>query len=73
MASFRSLTADRRPFHEFRAKARNSAETRKEKFSAAVDLHVFEWLDAAVQGGEVSGIQSIEALEAQSKGAVRVM
>ncbi|EUC29506.1 hypothetical protein COCCADRAFT_106345 [Bipolaris zeicola 26-R-13] len=73
MASFRSLTADRRPFHEFRTKSRNSAESRKEKSYGVVNLHVFEWLDSAVQGKELGGIQSIEALEAQSKGAVRVI
>ena len=66
MASFRGLTADRRPFDEFKTRARGMPVT-------AIALDLFEWAEAATHGEERVGIRSIEELEAQSTGAVRVM
>lgn len=73
MVSFRSLTADRRPFHAFRARVEISANPKHEKFSAPLHLQVFQWLDAAAHGEEINDIRSVEELNVQSRGAVRVM
>ena len=73
MASFRSLTADRRPFDAFRARVQASTNLNGEKYSTPLSLHVFEWPDGSTHGEEISDINSVEELSAQSSGAVRVM
>ena len=73
MVSFRSLTADRRPFDAFKARVRNSANPKHEKFRAPLDLQVFQWLEATAHGEAINDISSVEELNAQSRGAVRVV
>ncbi|KAH7392943.1 hypothetical protein BKA66DRAFT_547318 [Pyrenochaeta sp. MPI-SDFR-AT-0127] len=73
MASFRSLTADRRPLEEFKAKVPKSVPGKRDASNANIPLHVFEWSQSTPDGVEISGLRSVEELESRSQGVVRVI
>ncbi|CAA9963898.1 hypothetical protein P3342_009728 [Pyrenophora teres f. teres] len=69
MASFRSLTADRRPFKEFRNRTPKVGPAKH----GGIDLHLLEWCADAAPGREKNGLRSIGQLERESRGTVRVI
>ncbi|RMZ67226.1 corA-like mg2+ transporter domain-containing [Pyrenophora seminiperda CCB06] len=69
MASFRSLTADRRPFDEFRARTPKVGPAQH----GGIDLHLLEWCANTAPGREENGLRSIQELETESRGTVRVI
>jgi hypothetical protein len=73
MTPFRSLTANRRPFEEFKARMPKAETTKDDAIRPGMDLHLFEWSGNNTEGREKSGLRSAVELEAQSEGAVRVM
>lgn len=73
MASLRGLAADRQPLEEFKARARRFPEKQGDTSSAVIPLHLFEWSETAFHGHEITGLKSVEELETQSRGTVRVV
>ncbi|KAF1831693.1 hypothetical protein BDW02DRAFT_649673 [Decorospora gaudefroyi] len=73
MASFRSLTANRGPLEEFRARIPRTVKTKEDTAHRNIDFHLFEWSGSHSQGRERSGLRSVEELEAESEGTVRVI
>ena len=70
MASFRSLTANRRPFEGFKPRI---VTDKYDLTSTDIDLCLFEWSGDIGLGLEKGDLRSIEELEAESRGTVRVM
>jgi hypothetical protein len=73
MASFRSLTANRRPFEEFKLRISKTAADKDEVISTDINLHLFEWSDNIALDRGKGVLRSVEELEAESRGTVRVM
>lgn len=73
MRSFRSLTADRRPLEEFKARGFRSMPGKVSASSSNIPLHVFEWSQGSPNGTEISGLCSVQELESRSQGTVRVV
>jgi len=69
MASFRSLTADRRLFEDFRSRTPRVGPAQHD----GIDLHLLEWCADAAPGREENGLRSIQELETESKGTIRIM
>ncbi|KAI4706513.1 hypothetical protein J4E89_008931 [Alternaria sp. Ai002NY15] len=69
----RQLNADSQPFDEFRRRAVAAAAKYPEAIHADMALDLCEWLDGADEGVEELGLKSVQDLEAESKGVVRVI
>ena len=73
MSSFRGLTADRKPLDEFERRASLFAATQRGRTSTGITLYLFEWRENAAQGVDKCDLKSVQELESESEGAVRVM
>lgn len=69
----RQLNADSQPFDEFRRRAVAAAAEHPEAVHAGMTLDLCEWLDGADEGAEKLDLASVQKLEWESKGTVRVM
>ncbi|RYN75714.1 hypothetical protein AA0120_g11948 [Alternaria tenuissima] len=73
MSSFRGLTADRKPLDEFERRASLFAATQRGRTSTGITLDLFEWRENAAQGVDKCDLKSVQELESESEGAVRVI
>ncbi|KAF1844803.1 uncharacterized protein K460DRAFT_285040 [Cucurbitaria berberidis CBS 394.84] len=73
MTSFRSLTADLRPLQEFEARIPRVFTKERDGGNSNIPLHVFKWSEGTPNGTEISGLKSVEELETQCQGTIRVI
>jgi hypothetical protein len=73
MTLSRNLSEDRQPSNEFKRRALEAAAKQADGYHAGITLDLYEWLEGADQGVKKLGLKSVQKLESESKGAVRVM